>query len=390
MLQEYYALSLPEFGLMLGIGGISGCIGTFVIGILLTKREPLALLFPVLWGLVAGMGLAALGWRYELMLFAVAVTGAFASALAIMVPVILVKVYPQQHRRALALQLAVSGFCGMLFPLVVEGLFKVCKVQPSIGFAYVFHIPLGCLCLVLATITLLLGHKKDKIIAQIGMLQTPRAPSSLSTGFKLFRSGFGGCTLLLWLLILHSICDSSIGTWFPTVIDSGCFTGDGVPPGIILSAVSGTYLISRILLGLIPEEMGKDFGMFLPGILGGTVMLLGILSLNPLLLGGAYILGAFLWSVEFPILLATLAKEHPNFFGAAMAINSIVTSFAMLPIGLGIGKFGELLGNGQMWMVLLPFACGFICVGIGGGLWLFTKRADVRRLSAGIRPMNTP
>jgi MFS family permease len=145
-----------------------------------------------------------------------------------------------------------------------------------------------------------------------------------------------------------------------------------VGPGYVLSGFALAYLLSRTLLGFLPEDFGRRFLMVLPGVIGGGTMLAGILSRNYLLTAGAYVLGGFFWSWEYPAILSNAAHERPERFGATMAFFQLLASgaafLALNAMGAAISRIPEEI----IWKVMLVPACGFPCVSIGAGIWLLT------------------
>ena len=109
--------------------------------------------------------------------------------------------------------------------------------------------------------------------------------------------------------------------------------------------------------------------MVLPGLLGGTVLVLGILSRNYMITGMSRVLGAFLWSVEFPTFTARIAEEEQERFGAVLATAQMLTVGATAA-GIAImGVLVEAVQTTNMWTVMLLPATGFVAVGLCGLLW---------------------
>ena len=132
---------------------------------------------------------------------------------------------------------------------------------------------------------------------------------------------------------------------------------------MVLSAGGLAYMVSRIVLSLLPEHVGRRILMVAQGWLGGTVLLAGLLSRSQLLTSVAYVAAMFCWSAEFQTFLATASRVKPRQFGTVYAVMSLVQGLGVFLGGLAMGKAGEMLGEQRLWMILLPTASGFILVG---------------------------
>ena len=356
-LMRYYQIGMAEYGALLSVGGLSGFAGVLAAGALLARRgDPATLLTPLLWGLAAGMALAALGWTYPVMLAAVMVTSFFGSAMAVTVPALLAASYPDNRRRILTLNLVAGSLVAAASPLLAEGL-------SGMSFGVALHAPFAVLAGLFALAAALRPPASDP----------PHGGGVRQTGAWPGRPALALCGLIA----IHGVCDSALANWFPVVARSAGVAGRGIAPGVVLSAVAMAYLVSRLLLGLAPEGKGARLGMVVPGLLGGGVMLLGLLSRDQLWLSVCYVCGAFLWSVEYPVLLAALSRENPRGFGTAMTVAAAASSLGTLPALTLLGWFCGQAGPERLWLCLLPAAFGFMLVGLGGWLWLRTNTHKV-------------
>jgi MFS family permease len=180
------------------------------------------------------------------------------------------------------------------------------------------------------------------------------------------------------LMVLHGTVDSILHLWMARFLGSGAFAARPIGPGYVISGYAVAYVVSRTVLGMIPEDFGRRVFMVIPGLLGGGVMILGILSHNYLLTAGGYVLGAFLWSAEYPAMLSLLAHEQPDRFGAVLSLHQLLCAGAVF-LGLnGMGYLVSGLGEASMWKAMLIPACGFPIVGLGAGVWLLLYGNNLR------------
>ncbi len=366
-LQEYYGINLTQLGLLFSIGLAPAAAGTLVAGLLLDRRDPLPLIRVGLAGTAVGFLVAAAAGRFAVMLAAVLWVSPFVGLLGVAVPTYVVRIFADRQRRALSLQLAVWSAVGIVFPLIAEALLHLEETLPGLGFARLFHAPFVVLAAVLFAGAIWIGR------VPVPPVQ-PAADDSNPTRGRSRELRFGGLSAptvgLMVLLAVHASSDTALAIWLPRTLDSGSFPARGLAPGVVLAGAALAYLVSRTLLGLVPEHRGRRLGMMAPGPLGGGLVLAGLMTHNATGLGLCYVAGAFLWSCEYPILLAAAAREAPGQFGAVMGLSSVGGSVGALLLGLAMGWAGEALGEDRLWMVLAAPACGFVLVGLGGALWL--------------------
>jgi len=123
----------------------------------------------------------------------------------------------------------------------------------------------------------------------------------------------------------------------------------------------------------LPESFGRRSMLIAPGLLGGAAFLVGLSTRTQLGTAAGYIVGGLLWSVEFPVAIAMLARQEPRRLGRLLGTHSFamgVLWFAMMYL---TGRLGEMLPEEQFWKVLLIPALGFPMVGLCGGSWLFIQ-----------------
>jgi len=372
-LQFFYGINLTQLSILFTLGAIPGAAGTLIAGIMLDRIGPLPLLRVGLFGSAAGMAIGAFSRSFETMLIAVLLVSMFSAILLLVIPAYLMRLFPNHHRRALTLFLAVFGLVSMIYPLMAELIMHVHQGHPSIDFGFMLRIPLAVLSIVILCGGVWILRAKYAEPPSPDADAVPMNPCYLLRGMSYSSIG------LIALLVLHGTSDTLLVIWLPRIMDSASFHGRGLPPGIIISGAALAYLVSRTLLGMVPEHRGRRFGMAAPGLLGGTVILIGILSQNKLAFGVCYMLGALLWSCGYPVILSRAAKEDPRRFGAIMALSSIVASISIFLLGMSIGSVGQVLGEERLWMLLLVPACGFLMVGFGSIFWLLLRKHAISR-----------
>ena len=135
------------------------------------------------------------------------------------------------------------------------------------------------------------------------------------------------------------------------------------------------YAVSRGVLSLLPEHWGVRVMMIVPGLLGGGIFLAGVLSRSQMWASIAYVVGAFCWSVEYPVILSVLAGNRR--FGSALGIQMIAVGLATFAVTTLMGHVAEWLTEPGLWAILLIPAAGFPLVGLGGA-WYVWRSARSR------------
>lgn len=359
-LQSHFDISTDEFGLLISIGAISGALGALIGGVLADRRGPRIVLRACLISAAAGMALAGVPAQWLVMLVAMGVASLFVYPMGIAAQSYLVRLFPRRRRRVLSLSLVAMSVGGVGFPLLAEGLLHLERTSSATTFAQILHVPFA-----LTAVLLLLGA-----LAYRGKTSPTPPGSGPEAPRRHARKPLSRESLLLVaLLVVHGTCDNSAIMWMPRVLGSGSFAERVLAPGAVVAAFSLAYVLSRILLSLLPERWGMRFMMIAPGVIGGGVFLAGILSKSQLWTAVCYVLGGFCWSFEYPAILSTLAGNDRRRFGSALGLQTVATGLATFAMANVMGHVGTTLGESSLWVILLLPAAGFPVVSLGAAIW---------------------
>lgn len=360
-LQGHFGLSLDRFGLLLSIGLAVGAVSSLLGGIVIERKSTSAVIRGSLMGLGCGMCILALARNAALMILGIVVVSSFFNPFYLAVQTYLVHAFPGQRRRVISLNLVATGLAGALFPLWAEFLLGLSRSKGGPAFGTVLHTPY-----LFVGAAMLAGA----IFARAGAATGAKPPPAAAGGGE--RAGaLDAATLgLVALTILHGAGDSSLQVWLPRVLAGKSFAAHTIAPGLVISAFSAAYVVSRLILAALPPKLGSRAMMVLPGILGGGVFLAGLLSRSQALTGLAYVAGGFIWSVEYPVMIAAVAETSGRSFARAQAIGMVGTGAAAFALSYLLGPLGSSLGEERLWEVLIPPACCYMLVGLGGMLWL--------------------
>lgn len=358
-LQRYLNIDDPQFGLLFGLGPLAATSVIFA-GALIGRLGAIRLIRFSLIGIAFGMLIvSAFGNRYAFVLTGCVMSSLFIASLYLANQVYLVRLFPRHRRRILAISMAIIYCGGIVLPLLAEGLLALPGRYEGIVFGHILRLPTLGIAAILLVVSFFYRSKAP--------IRRQRTVSR--DGLRRFLLPLPVAWLLV-LLAMHGSVDTAINIWMPKYLAGQSFISHPVVPGLVLSAFSMAYFVSRGILALLPEALGKRALMVLPGLVGGGVFLFGVLSRNFWLSAGGYVFGAFCWSVEYPTMMGILAGCSKEKFGTTLAALQVLTGTLMPSLLYGVGLASGAMGEENLWLVMSVLACGFIFIGAGGGLWI--------------------
>lgn len=361
-LQGYLKIGDAQFGLLFSVAPLAGALAVLGGGVLLNRLGAVRLIRFSLWGVAAGMLLlAAAGARWPAMLAGVTLCTLAAGPFAIAMNAYLTRLFPRDRRRILALSLAMGSAGGIALPLLAELLLSLSARWPEITFGLILHGPFLIVGLVLVAAGF--AYRGRPLAAH------PARPAPSPWEWRQFRLPLPVAWLVV-LLALHTATDCTLGTWMPRFLESRCFSTHPLAPGVVLAGMAAAYLVSRSGLTLLPESWGRRTLLVLPGLLGGGMFVTGVVTRSFGLTVGGYLLGAFLWSAEYPAMLGATAERGRRHFGTAMALAQVLSGLLTAVLIYGLGQWVAQQGEERMWQGMAVLGGGFLGVGLGGALWL--------------------
>ncbi len=365
-LMHYLDIGDDRFGLLFSLASATGLVSVLFGGQLVDRWGPRRMIRTCLTGIGCSMLIIAFGGpHFASLAIALALTGVFLPTFYIAVSSYLGRLFPRNKRRILSLNLASVSTSGLLFPLVAEGLLLLATKSPSVTFGQVLHLPFMLVGGLLLAGTFI--YRKPQINqGNNGSIPSPARCSWQWRHFLLEPKAL----FLATLIFMHGAADSILCIWMARFLESKSFAAQLFPPGLVISGFSLAYLLSRGILGAIPDHFGRRLFIILPGLIGGGILIIAILSRNYLVTASGYILAGFFWSSEYPALVSTLMHHCGKRFGAAMAVAGVLNAGAMFLAMNAMGTAVERLGDQQMWKLMLIPAFVFPLIGIGAMLWV--------------------
>jgi MFS family permease len=360
-LQQHYGLSNAGFAFLVTFGNATGAAGALAGGVLTDRRGSRPVFLASLAGCAASLALAGIPGPWWLMLLAISLLNFFWYPLGIAAQAFLVDLYPDHRRRMLTASLAGGAVLGMAFPLLGEGILGMARATQA-SFAWTFHGLfglVGALCL-----AGLLGCARPS-----RGLERPHPQEEKGAGNQAATGGLG---LLVAMGILHVTSDTIHTTWMPKILAGSSFATHPMLPGVAAALFSLAYVLSRLLLGLLPERAWQRRLLVLPGLVGGFLLAAGLATRTQEGAVAGYLAGGFCWSLEYPTYLALLSRDRR--FGTAMAAMNVgfgVLGFlAPTCLGLLADRFAASGAEGRTWTILLVPAGIFVLNGVLGALWV--------------------
>jgi len=336
-----------------------------------------------LFGAAAGMAMAALAGQWRLLLVALGFTAMFSWPMYIASQSYLVRLFPFRRRRVLSLSLVVMSTTGLAVPLLAEGLLYLRRTHPAVSFSHILHVPFAVTAGLLLLGTMLYRRSRS-LGAAAGRLPAPGGPGRRPLGQE--------ALLLVGMMVVHGMCDSSAMMWMPRVLGSSSYAARPLPPGVVTAGFSLAYVLARGLLSVLAEHWGRRVMMIAPGLLGSGVFLAGVLSRSQVATSVCYVLGGFCWSFEYPAVLSILAGDggpdvHRG-FGSALGLVSLGSGLGTFALANAMGLLAKSLGDASLWMILILPAAGFPLVSLGGAIWV--RRFGGREANPPQAPENAP
>ena len=364
-LQAHLHTSLSQFGFLLSAGAVPGAVSALVGGMLVARTGARSVLRVALVGTAVGYFAAAAVRGWIGMLLAVLLIFLFQGCLALATQAYLADLFPGARRRVLSAYLVTVSVMGIGFPLWAEAIVRMQADPTPVSFRQLLHVPFAVVGAPMLLGAVLLRQREPRAQRRSGTARS-------STWRR--RSLQPGSPVLVALLVLHVISDNAAYLWMSRVLASPSFPASLVTPGVVMASFSLGYAVSRAFLSMLPEQVGRNLLLVAPGLLGGTAFIAGVLSHQQVLTAAGYVLGGFLWSLEYPALLATLSRREGRNFGFALGLVTVGSGIGSFVVPYGMGLAGSALGDARLWTILLWPAVGFLAVGAGGAFWLARYR----------------
>lgn len=393
----FFGVAAGAIGLLFAAQSLGALIGAVSGGVLLDATGPLFSLSAGSVGLFVGYAVVAAAPVFPLFLLGAVLLNVSYTIVGLAAPFYLLSLKPSWARRSFALGLVSTAAPGLVFPLLAEHMLSatntavLVRIPPAVIAVFTAVAAFGFFTgylrrrrsprnsrpggesFLARTVSRRVrsdrGEKPDRGAAGL-------AAAGLSLRTFLRRAGPAVRLPRFWLFFilafLHGTADTFIHNWYPRFL-RGAFETLPIRPGLVLTLFSVAYVVSRVVLMLLPDEFGRRALLIAPGLLGGAILLGGLYSGDPVLTAIAYPVAAFCWSWEMPSLLSEANRAFPEAMGTFLTVSHTV-SYAMGVIFHTAA--GLLVDSGLPLVVVLSlFALFYIAFGLTA--WLGVAEGSV-------------
>jgi len=282
--------------------------------------------------------------------------------------------FPGKERRLFSLNLVVVAAAGIIWPIAAEALLSLSRGKPEWVFQAVLRLPFALLALLFFLFQIFLRGSRfpDFRADQAQHAVTRRRANHWNVPALLF---------VLVLVTLHASADTALYNWMPTLLDGLWQASERAgrllwPPGLALSAYSAAYLGSRLILSALPERMGRRVFLVLPGIIGGSAMMMGLLSGRFAWMFLLYVGAGFVISFEYPQAMALGGQILRGRWGTLVGMTGMLNALAAGGVTAAVGLAAKKI---PLRFALLIPALEFIAFGVLSVIWIVRqKRTSLR------------
>ncbi len=363
-LAGHFGLAAGGVGVLFAASSLGGLVGALPAGVLLDTRGPRTTLIVATVALCLGYGVLAVTGAFRVFWAGAFVVHLASIGVGLSVPFYVLLLKPEWTRRSFALGMVSASAPGLFFPMIAERMLTATATERLVRLA------LGSVALLaafaaVAFVLRLFGSDASSRQRSLAAAADPNAgvsgavvrflrQAAVAFGVPRFR-------LFLLLMFLHATADTFIHYWFPRFLRTS-FDVLPVRPGLVLTLFSAAYVVSRLVLMALPDHFGRRALLVVPGIVGGSILLIGLRLGSPVLVALSYPLAALFWSVEAPSLLGEANRTFPGTMGAFQTIFQIATYAVGAILHVGVGA---LVDRGlPLRAVLSVFALFYVAFGL--------------------------
>ena len=383
----HFGVAAGAIGVLFAAQSLGALLGAVPAGVLLDTKGARFTIVAGSVGLLVAYTVLAVARSFPLFWIAAVLWAVAYTMVGLAVPFYLLMLRPAWARRSFALGLVSSSAPGLVFPIMAERMLVaertslLVRLPPAIIAAAT-----GLAAIAFAT-RLFSGRQSGEAPgagASIGETAGGAVRPARRGPLRSFLRQVGPAMRLprFWvffvLSFLHGTADTFIHNWYPRFM-RGTFDVLPIRPGVVLTLFSVAYVVSRVLLMILPDNFARRGLLVAPGLIGGTILFVGLQSSSPIIAAVSYPLAAFFWSWEMPSLLAEANRSFPHAMGTFQTIAHTV-SYAMGIAFHSAAGFVVEVGV-PLRLILTGFALFYIAFGVTAGIGL----RDQRTASVGTR-----
>ena len=349
---QLFSLSVEEYGTMIGLGSLSQIASLLLVGLMITRFGGRRISEFSLVGIGSCFALIGFGSNLSSLKVSLAVNGFFSGLVKVAIPGFLISLYPTLKRRIISVQLVTVAIAGIVIPLWANQLLQWSEGDDYSEFSRVFFGPfliIGCM-VIIGGVLLSLGRQLS--------VEDPQITSAKTFLRELFERR--SLTIVL-LVALHTSADGTIFQFLPMFMQHH-FDELPLAPAWALSGHAIAYVITRVILSLLPEGFGQRAILTLAGPIGGFLILVMLWQGHAFSVPFLYTLASLFYAAEFPVLVSEISSRSIGHFGTILASGLLVSNAATFLFLKGTGRLIDTTSDYRV--ALSVAACGFIVFGV--------------------------
>ena len=346
-------LRADAFGLLLSVGLGFGILGSLASG-WLADRGYLKASFGAAFGiLVASYAVCMLPASYPLYLLALACAGLANSGALTLANVTAARAFPNGSRKALTGIMLAHSIGGVVAAPLWQMLFEVFDTRfPTESALQVVFLAAACVCATAGALFFAFP-----LPTQFAGRKTPAAAEPVD------RASLWGLPLVVvcaFAALQAGAYNSAFG-WIPDFA-TRTFAPNPFPVSWILSGISLSYVVGRLILLRLPERLPDLRVIFVCASTGALLFGAAFGSTNQYTMGILCVVGGLVLSADWPSIFSHTARLFPVHAGKAIAMagaSAGVMSFVLPPF---MGFIAEQTGSLRAGMMVPPLLFGLLSV----------------------------
>ena len=360
-IREFFSLSAEQYGSLMGMMSLGRIPALLSVG-------PLISLFGVrriaeigIIGSGASFLLLGIGGSVISFYFGLTALGLCTAVGAVAYPAFLFTLSPDFKRRIFSVMLVSTAAPAVLLPLLAGKLLRWSEAGGDEAFRWVLYVPFLIVGSVLVTGGLFMSLRTYATEESADSEQTGVSQLQTTSRIQLFELLNIRSLSVILLICLHGAADNTVYSFLPMFMENH-FDHLPIAPAYAVAGHGLAYVVTRILLSVIPERIAQRAILCLSGPIGGLIVMASIWSGNATYVPLLYTLACFFFAAEYPTLISELSSRSIGNLGTVLAAGFLVSELATFTM---MKMTGRLADQTDDYRVALSFAAGgFVAFGV--------------------------
>ena len=359
-IREFFSLSAEQYGSLMGMMSLGRVPALLSVGPLISlfgvrRISEIGIIGSGASFLLLGIGGGIISFRCGL-----TVLGLCISVVTVGCPALLFTLYPDLKRRIFSVMLVSTAAPAILLPLLAGKLLRWSEAGGDEAFRWVLYVPLMIVGGVLVTGGLFMALRTYVTEESADREQSGESRLQSTSRIQLFELLNFQSLWIILLICLHGAADNTVYIFLPMFMENH-FDHLPIAPAYAVAGHGLAYVVTRILLSVIPERIAQRAILCLSGPIGGLIVIASIWSGNATYVPLLYTLACFFFAAEYPALISELSSRSIGNLGTVLAAGFLVSELATFTM---MKMTGRLVDQTDDYRVALSFAAaGFVAFG---------------------------